>query len=185
MNHISGIFVFYTSKEGGSHMKSSRKTSSANMLYKKTKIESYKGPFCWVSQGLKPWKVHAAECLRAPQSIAWKSQRKSNLSAADTPVSYSDRMLAKDALIAKMIRKPSSHKDSLFYLHTRITSPPSTLHSILMLLLLLKQLSEEKRESTSFQPVSVHYERCMRAVTWFCVVGSHYCTLFRYTLCHM
>lgn len=46
------------------------------------------------------------------QSIASNSQREFNLSAADTPVSHSSRMLVKDALIATTLTTPSPDKDA-------------------------------------------------------------------------
>lgn len=90
MNHMRRhLFVLYIHiKECGSHIKSCRNSSSANMLSKKTKTEAYKGPFCWVSWGLKLWKVPAAEYLSTCESIASKSQREFNLCCRHTCLSF-------------------------------------------------------------------------------------------------
>ena len=64
MSHTNRqLFELYTSKRGWKPHQNHWNSSSSNMLSKKTKIESYKGPFCWVSRGLKLWKVPAAGCL--------------------------------------------------------------------------------------------------------------------------
>lgn len=47
MTHMKRqLFELYTSKRGWEPHQNHRISSSSNMLSKKTKIESYKGPFC-------------------------------------------------------------------------------------------------------------------------------------------
>lgn len=68
------------------------------------------------------------------QSIASNSQREFNLSAADTPVPHSGRMLVKDALVATTLRKPLADKrHPVFHSNTRITGLLSLVDPIVML----------------------------------------------------
>lgn len=92
------------------------------------------------------------------QSIASNSQREFNLSAADTPVPHSGRILVKDALIATTLRKPfTRQRQSVLHSHTGITGLPFPLDPIIIQLELLSR-EEKKSGKYILMYIYINYE---------------------------